>query len=185
MLDDQSNITLASSRMFDLLGINGQETEYILTSCSGKIRTAGRKVNNLIIESLDQNVQLNLPTVIECNNLPENRNEIPTPEVGQNYLHLQDIAYLIPQIDNEAHIIMLIRRDVIKAHHLLDHRVGPANTPCGQKLPLGWTIIGESCLGSVHVPEELSVTKTNILLNGRRTLFEPCSNHIKLPYIIS
>ena len=45
MLDDQS------SRMFDLFGINGQETEYILTSCSGKIRTAGRKVNNLIVST--------------------------------------------------------------------------------------------------------------------------------------
>ena len=51
MLDDQSNITLSSSRMFDLFGINGQETEYILTSCSGKIRTVGRKVNNLIVST--------------------------------------------------------------------------------------------------------------------------------------
>ena len=59
--------------------------------------------------------------------------------------------------------MMLIGRDVIKAHHVLDHRVGPTNTPYGQKLPLGWTIIGESCLGSVHVPEELRVTKTSIL----------------------
>jgi hypothetical protein len=169
MLDDQSNITLASSRMFDLFGINGQETEYILTSCSGKIRTAGRNVNNLIIESLDQTVQLNLPTVIECSNLPENRNEIPTPEVGQNCFHLQDIAHLIQQIDSEAHIMMLIGRNAIKAHHVLDHRVGPTNTLYGQTLPLGWTIIGESCLGSVHVPDELRVTKTNILWNGRRT----------------
>lgn len=34
MLDDQSNRTLASSQLFDSLGIEGQDVEYILTSCA-------------------------------------------------------------------------------------------------------------------------------------------------------
>ncbi|XP_050419539.1 uncharacterized protein LOC126832715 [Patella vulgata] len=180
MIDDQSNRTLGSPRLFDLLAVKCEETEYVLTSCSGKVRTAGRKINGIVLESLDQTVQLDLPTIIECNQMPDNRNEIPTPDVARSYSHLHDIAHHIPPIDENAHIILLIGRDVIKAHHVLDHRIGPANTPYAQKLPIGWVIIGESCLGSVHVPEVLNVNKTNVLENGRTTMFDPCNNRIKL-----
>ncbi|VDI66835.1 Hypothetical predicted protein [Mytilus galloprovincialis] len=105
-------------------------------------------------------------------------------EVAESFYHLQDIAHHIPQIDNEAHIMMLIGRDVISAHHVLDQRIGLANLPYAQKLRLGWCIIGESCLGSVHVPKELRVNKTSILENGRPTLFDPCNNQIKLKEIV-
>ncbi|CAG2199879.1 unnamed protein product [Mytilus edulis] len=159
MIDDQSNRTLASSQLFDMLAVEGDETEYTLVSCSGKVRTTGRRTNGLVVESIDRAVQLDMPTVIECENLPDNRNEIPTPEVAESFYHLQDIAHHIPQIDNEAHIMMLIGRDVISAHHVLDQRIGLANLPYAQKLRLGWCIIGESCLGSVHVPKELRVNK--------------------------
>lgn len=36
ILDDQSNRTLASSQLFDSLGIEGQDVEYIHTSWAGK-----------------------------------------------------------------------------------------------------------------------------------------------------
>ena len=151
-----------------------------MKACSGKVRTSGRKVNGLIVESLDGTTQLQLPTVIECNYLPDNRNEIPVREIAESYPHLYDIADQIPALDNDACISLLIGRDIVSAHHLLDHRVGPGNTPYAQKLPLGWTIIGECCLGSVHLPEEFSVFQTNILPSGRGTLFDPCNSFLEL-----
>lgn len=177
MLDDQSNRTLARSRLFNELHGNYVETEYVLTSCSGRVNTLGRKMNNLVIESLDRSTKLEIPSVIECNSLPENRSEIPTPIVAQSYTHLRDVAHLIPEIENEVPILMLIGRDVITAHHVIDHRIGPSDTPYGQKLALGWTIIGESCLGKVHASEDMSVFKTSVLVDGRSTLFEPCESH--------
>lgn len=77
-------------------------------------------------------------------------------------------------------IMLLIGRDVIQAHHVLDQRIGPANTPYAQKLPLGWAIIGETCLGSSHLPEEFNVTKTSILDSGRGTVLNPCQNQFRL-----
>ena len=180
MLDDQSNRTLASSQLFDSLGIEGQDVEYILTSCAGKERAAGRRAYGVVVESMDQNVILQLPSVTECSHLPNNREEIPTQEVAQNYAHLLDIAQYIPPLDESAQIMLLIGRDVIQAHHVLDQRIGPANTPYAQKLPLGWAIIGETCLGSSHLPEEINVTKTNILDNGRGTVLNPCQNQFRL-----
>lgn len=66
MLDDQSNRTLASSQFFDSLGIEGQDVEYILTSCAGKERAAGRRAYGVVVESMDQSVRLQLPAVTEC-----------------------------------------------------------------------------------------------------------------------
>lgn len=180
MLDDQSNRTLARSRLFDELQGNYHDTEYVLTSCSGKVNTSGRKMINLVIESLESSNQLDIHTVIECNSLPENRTEIPTPVVALRYSHLHDIAHLIPVIEDDTPILMLIGRDVIRAHHVLDHRVGPADTPYGQKLALGWTLIGESCLGKVHTSDDMSVHKTSVLVDGRGTMLEPCNSHHKV-----
>ncbi|XP_062583176.1 uncharacterized protein LOC134244932 [Saccostrea cucullata] len=180
MLDDQSNRTLASTQLFDSLGIEGQDVEYILTSGAGKERAAGRRAHCVVVESLDHSVRLQLPAVTECSHLPNNREEIPTPEVAQNYAHLLDIAQYIPPLDDGAQIMLLIGRDVIQAHHVLDQRIGPANAPYAQKLPLGWAIIGETCLGSSHLPEEFNVTKTNILESGRGTILEPCQSKLSV-----
>ena len=40
----------------------------------------------------------------------------------------------------------------------------------GQKLPLGWVIIGDVCLGKAHKPEVGGVCKTTVLSNGRNSL---------------
>eukprot|EP00105_Crassostrea_gigas_P017145 XP_011434807.1 PREDICTED: uncharacterized protein LOC105333498 [Crassostrea gigas] len=189
MLDDQSNRTLASSQLFDSLRIEGQDVEYILTSCAGKERALGRRAYGVVVESIDQNVRLQIPAVTECSHLPNNREEIPTQEVAQNYTNLLDIAQYIPPLDDSmqillligrdviaqyisplddsVQILLLIGRDVIQAHHVLDQSIGPDNTPYAQILPLGWAIIGETCLDSSHLPEEINVTKTNIYVKNK------------------
>ena len=118
--------------------------------------------------------------VIECAHLPDNRDEIPTPVVAESYEHLHDLVPHIPPIDDNAQIMMLIGRDVIMAHHVMDQRIGPGNTPYAQKLPLGWVIVGESCLGSNHLPERITVCKTNVLASGRGTMLDPCANQFRV-----
>ncbi len=36
------------------------------------------------------------------------------------------------------------------------------------------------CLGGAHKPTDVSTFKTNVLLNGRPSLFEPCTNNMKI-----
>ncbi|KAK3703198.1 hypothetical protein QZH41_004965 [Actinostola sp. cb2023] len=59
-------------------------------------------------------------------------------------------------------------------------RNGPRNAPWAQRLDLGWVVIGNACLDSAHVPDNISTCSTNILLNGRPSHFQPCPNHFHL-----
>lgn len=80
ILDDQSNKSLARSMFFDILNLKGPSSPYSLRTCAGTVETAGRRADSLQIESMNGKTCLPLPTIIECNQMPHNRSEIPTPE---------------------------------------------------------------------------------------------------------
>ena len=102
VIDDQSNYSLARSELFDKLAINSVATAYTLKTCAGLKNTKGRRAEGLVIESLDQSVRQALPTLTECNEIPSNRNEIPTPNVARAHPHLRQVADLIPELDESA-----------------------------------------------------------------------------------
>lgn len=108
VLDDQRNRTLASSQLFDSFEIEGEDVDYILTSCAEKERGAGRKVNGVVVEPMYQHVRFQLPAVTESSHLPNNRKEIPTQKIAPNYAHLYDLAPYIPPLDESALIMLLI-----------------------------------------------------------------------------
>ena len=89
------------------------------------------------------------------------------PDITRYYPHLQNLESMI-----------LIGRDLFKAHHVLDQRIGSDSAPYAQKLPLGWTIVGESCLRRCH--PSINAFKTNILKCGRPSFLEPCPNDIEI-----
>jgi hypothetical protein len=105
--------------------------------------------------------------VTECGHLPNNREEIPTPDVAQNYSHLHDITQHIPPLDDNDKIMLLIGRDAIQAHYVLNQRFGPPGAPYAQELPSGWTIMGEACLGGTQLPENINSMKTDVLDTGQ------------------
>lgn len=53
---------------------------------------------------------------------------------------------------------------------------GSHNLPYAQKLDLGWVIVGNVCLGSIHKPQTISSFYTNTTELERPTLFDPCPN---------
>jgi hypothetical protein len=81
MLDDQSNRSLARGTFFEHFDIHAEPEEYIMSSCSGKTTSSGRRASGFVVESCDGQTRINLPTLIECDQLPDNRHEIPTPDV--------------------------------------------------------------------------------------------------------
>ncbi|XP_048764717.2 uncharacterized protein LOC125672561 [Ostrea edulis] len=180
VIDDQSNQSLASSSFFDAFGESGPETEYVLSTCAGRSVTSGRKASGYIAQSLDGSYTYKLPCLIECNEIPNNRDEIPSKSVARHYSHLADIQDYIPEIDTGANIEILIGRDLTTAHHVLDQRVGQDGLPFGQKLPLGWVVVGNVCLGKVHQPEIVSVMKTSVLTNGRASHLIPCDSEFSV-----
>ncbi|XP_045210756.2 uncharacterized protein LOC123562171 [Mercenaria mercenaria] len=180
MLDEQSNRSLVKPELFTLLDIDSQEFEYTLNSCAGTHVTRGRRASNCVIQSVDGSVSYDLPTLIECSDIPNNREEICSPHDASCHPHLSPIAGYIPDIDDKAEILLLIGRDLVEAHHVNDQVLGPPGAPFAQKLGLGWVVIGEVCIGKVHARDQVNVNKTQILNNGRPSLFQPCSNRFVL-----
>ncbi|XP_071149457.1 uncharacterized protein [Mytilus edulis] len=178
VLDDQSNRTLATSDFFNFFRENGKEFEYALASCAGRFVSSGRRASGYILESLDGSSCLNVPEIIECNDIPNNREEIPSSVVASSYPHMMDIASCIPDIDNQSEIQMLIGRDLIRAHHVIEHRVGVEEEPYAQRLRLGWVIVGNVCLGRFQEQQHVNVNKTVIVGNVQSALLFRCDSEI-------
>lgn len=180
ILDEQSNRSLAHPDLFETLGLVGDPIEYTLNSCSGPNIVCGRKAFNCVVEATDCSAVYHLPPLLECSHIPNAREEIPTPEVAAYFPHLQSITPKIPRLDNDAEILLLIGRDVGAAHHIHEQIIGPDDAPFAQRLGLGWVIIGQVCLGQMHMDNIVNCNKTYLLQDGRSSMFPPCENNFNV-----
>lgn len=180
VLDEQSNRSLARSEFFDLFNVSGCSYPYTLKTCAGLKETAGRRASGYTVESADHNLNIPLPTLLECNQLPNNRSEIPTPDAAYHHTHLKCIANEIPPLDPDANILLLLGRDILRVHKVRDQISGPDNAPFAQRLDLGWVVIGDVCLRGAHRPSEVNSYKTFILENGRTSHLQPCISQIRV-----
>ncbi|KAI7789362.1 hypothetical protein IRJ41_022847, partial [Triplophysa rosa] len=180
ILDEQSNRSLARSEFFDAFKENGPASLYTLRTCSGVTETVGQKASDYQIESEDGKVILSLPSLLECNNFPDNRIDIPTPSAALYHSHLKPIAPFIPDLDPDAAIMILLGRDIIRVHKVRRQVNGPHDAPYAQKLDLGWVIVGNVCLNGIHKSTTVSTFFTNTK-EQRPSIFDPCPNvfHVK------
>lgn len=177
--DDQSNRSLVRPEFFDLFDVKSSSSLYSLRTCAGTMEMSGRKAEGFEIESVNGGVTLTLPPLIECDQVPTNRSEIPTPKVALLHPHLRSVAKHIPELDPNAPILLLLGRDIIRAHKVRQQINGPHDSPFAQRLDLGWTIVGEVCLRQGHKPK-VSTFKTHVLEKGRPSFLSPCNNFIDL-----
>ncbi|KAI4872546.1 hypothetical protein NFI96_025158, partial [Prochilodus magdalenae] len=85
-----------------------------------------------------------LPPLLECNTVPDEHAEIPTPDTVQLFPHLAPVAGKIPPIEEDMPILLLLGRGVLTVHKACEQYNGPHNTPYAQRLDLGW-VITEVC----------------------------------------
>ncbi|XP_069104772.1 uncharacterized protein [Argopecten irradians] len=173
LLDEQNNRSLVRPAFFQLFDKKYETVNYSLSTCSGLASATGRKACDFTVSALDGSFNADLPCLLECDNIPNEREEIPTPDVALSYPHLSDLAQYIPDLDPSVEIVMLLGRDIPEVHHVQDQRIGPSGSPYAQQLHLGWTIIGETCLGTMHRPDTVNVNKT-YLIKDRPSLCKPC-----------
>ena len=81
---------------------------------------SGRISDGFTVKSLDSSTHMDLPSVIECEEIPFDRDEIPTPSVARKHEHMEAIANDIPPLDESSDILLLLGLDVPEAHHVLD-----------------------------------------------------------------
>ncbi|XP_076879123.1 uncharacterized protein LOC143527737 [Brachyhypopomus gauderio] len=180
ILDDQSNRSLARTEFFKLFDIVGDAQPYTLKTCAGLKQTAGRRARGFIVESVDSAIRLPLPTLLECNQVPNNRSEIPTSNAALHHRHLKRIAGEIPPLNPQAKILLLLGRDILRVHKVREQINGPDDAPFAQRLDLGWVIVGDVCLRGAHRPSQVNAFNTSILENGRPTYLTPCTSKVQV-----
>ncbi|KAK3731876.1 hypothetical protein QZH41_000340 [Actinostola sp. cb2023] len=89
--------------------------------------------------------------------IPQDKREIPTPEVARRFRHLRDIASEIPPLDENADIHLLIGRDAPELLKVDNNKT--STTPC-----------------SAGKPEDTP----RLAINGKDFEMVPCKNHIKV-----
>lgn len=162
IIDEQSNSSLTSSELADELGVSGSQEKYYLSTCTSEKEVKyGRRVANASIRSTSGTAS-DLPTLVECDSIPQDKREILTPELARRFPHLQGIADEIPPFDSDANIHLLIGRDAPELLKVRDFRNGPRGAPWAQRLTLGWTITGQMCLDLAGGPVHALVRHTNL-----------------------
>jgi len=129
VLDKQSNRSLTETDFSDLFDIKGNLEPYTLKTCSGVVEATGRHASHFIVESLDGVTRLHLPTLIECDMIPDDRMEIPSPEVTLYYPHLKSVDGEIPEINPDAKMLLLFGRDILCMHKVGEQHNGLHNPP--------------------------------------------------------
>ncbi|XP_077863637.1 uncharacterized protein LOC144347855 [Saccoglossus kowalevskii] len=140
VLDDQSNACMGTTSLFNSLGIHGPDLEYELSTCSTKGENRkGRRGVDIIIESCDGQKRYPLPVVLENNDLPSDKGEIPTPDVCRAFDHLKPITNKIPEIreDIDIGIELLVGRNCPEILKVRENRNGPVGAPWAQRTHLG------------------------------------------------
>ena len=169
VIDDNSNRSLAHPDFFDLFDDHSLHTPYSLKTCGGVLETAGRRAQGYRIQSLDERVNLPLPTLIECSGVVGDKSTIPTPEATRYHPHLAHITDQIPEFDPKAPVLLLLGRDLIEIHKVRKHINGPPNKPHAQKLDLGWVIVGDLCPENPTPTVSRSTRPTKPQNSARRT----------------
>ena len=178
VLDDQSNASLISSELADELGADGPVEKYYLSTCSGeRAERYGRRVNSIYVRSLNGYTS-ELPTLVECESIPSDRREIPTPQTARRFPHLCSLASEIQPLDDQAGIHLLIGRDAPELLKVREFRNGPRGAPWAQRHSLGWTISGQVCLDMTDGPKHVRTNRTTVNAQVQVYSLEPCPNAI-------
>lgn len=122
---------------------------------------------------------MSLPTLLECNMMPEDHNEIPTPGIAQYFSHLKPMADKIPPYDANAPILLLFGRDILSMHKVREQYNGPGNMSYAQHLELGHC--GRSVYGrSTQVRDcNFFSGQTYCKMDGH-IFFPPCSKGMQV-----
>ena len=131
IIDEQSNSSLITSELADDLGADGSPDKYFLSTCSREREEKyGQRVAGITAQSIS-GAEFVLPTLTECDIIPQDKCEIPTPSMARKFPHLTAIAHEIPPLDETAKVHLLIGQDALELLKVRESRNGPRGSPWG------------------------------------------------------
>ena len=146
IVDVQSNASIICTELADKLNDEGPDWKFYLSTCGG-----------------DREVrygQKGLPSLIECDGIPQEKKGIPTLEIAREHPHLRSIAKEISPLDKETKIQLLLDRDAPELLKVRAFKIGPKGAPWAQKLALGWIMSGQTCQDLADCPIHVQAKRT-------------------------
>lgn len=74
--------------LFELLNVTGDALLYFLGTCAGITEVSSRKATGLVVAPLIGSVEISLPILMECNQIPIHIEETP-PAAAFHHSHLR------------------------------------------------------------------------------------------------
>lgn len=108
----------------------------------GKEKISVSRIDRLIVERIDKQVQVELPRTYSRDQIPPRRDQIPSPEVADGWPHLQRIKNNIMPYRDDLEISILIGCNCPRAVKPKEVILGKGEDPYAVRTLLGWGIIG-------------------------------------------
>ena len=142
LLDDASDTTFVTTQVQEKLGIEGVQTSFNLSTMLGREVLEVERIDGLMVQRIDGRVQVELPKAYARESIPSRKDQIPTPEVADQWPHLQRIRDKIPPYEKDAEIGLLIGCNCPKAIKPKEVIHGSSEDPYAVRTLLGWSIVG-------------------------------------------
>ncbi|KAJ8364608.1 hypothetical protein SKAU_G00134390 [Synaphobranchus kaupii] len=127
ILDEQSNRSLARPEFFHIFDDNSVPSPNTLKTCAGITETAGRRACGYMIESIEQKINLPLPTLVECDEIPDNRKPgkihiVFDSSARYDGVSLNDVLLTGPDLNNSLlGILVRFRKELVAVTGDIEH----------------------------------------------------------------
>ena len=108
LLDEASDTTFIKLKTLRDLGLTGTEVKLNLFTMLGKEEITVEKTTGLVVKRIDKRVEVELPKTYSRARIPFKRNQVPRPEVANEWPHLRKIADKIHPYQNGVDVGILI-----------------------------------------------------------------------------
>ena len=142
LLDDGSDSTFITDNLLTMMGLEGTDVSRQLNTMHGKEKICTRRVDGLIIQDKRKCVVINLPKTYSRAAILSHRHNMPSPEKANKWSHLQRIKRLIPIVENDLSVGLLVGCNCPKALKPREVILGKDEDPYTVRSLLGWGIIG-------------------------------------------
>ena len=146
LLDNASGGTFVSEESMKALGIEGSDTDLILTTIHGTRSVTTKAIEGLVVANIkEKEVMLDLPRTFTRRVIPVDRNEIPRPDVICKMPHLEKISTEIPPYMADIKVGLLIGLNCPGALRPREIVYGEESDPYAVRSLLGWYVNGPLC----------------------------------------
>ncbi|XP_043220532.1 uncharacterized protein LOC122380948 [Amphibalanus amphitrite] len=148
LLDSQSDACFVSQSVCETLNIEGRNTKLELSTMTGKSIIESTAVEGLVIQPLNEEDVIKLPTTYSRPEIPCSEESIPKKDTAVKWKHLEAIADKMPTFFQDAPVALLLGTDCPRVIKPLEVVCGQDEAPWAVRTHLGWGIVG--CVGDVE-----------------------------------